>query len=413
VNVLLVPIGSHGDVHPFVGIGLALRARGHRARVIVNPFFGSLVQQAGLELIPIGTSDDYTRLAGNPDLWKPTQGPRVILGAIGEFLRVVYDAIVANHIEGDTVVVASTLAIGARVAQDHRNIPTVTVHLQPSILRSFTDPPTLPGLLLGPRVPHWLMKLQWALLDNLIVDPQAGPTLNAFRKELGLAPAKKILRDYIHSPRRVIGMWPDWYAPPQQDWPEQARLAGFPLYDEAALTPLSPELSDFLKSGPPPIAFTFGSAMWHAHELLEQSARACTLLNARGILLTRHREHLPPRLPANVKHIDFAPFSELLPHCRALVHHGGIGTASQGMKAGIPQLVIPHAHDQLDNATRMSRLGIAGMIQPKKYKSDLVAQTLADLYGSAVVGESCRAIAGRFARADSMGVVCDLVEQAR
>src|SRR5665213_3074240 len=152
--------------------------------------------------------------------------------------------------------------------------------------------------------------------------------------------------------------------------------------------------------------------MWHAHDLLEQSARACTLLGCRGLLLTRHRDHVPSRLPAGVKHVDFAPFSELLPHCQALVHHGGIGTASQGMRAGLPQIILPHAHDQLDNATRMSRLGVARMIQPKRYKSDLIAQTLADLMGDGAVNASCRAVAGKFAGAQSMSVACDLVENA-
>jgi rhamnosyltransferase subunit B len=412
VNVILVPLGSHGDVHPFVGIGLALRARGHRVRVIVNPFFGSLVQQAGLDLIPIGAPEDYTRLAGNPDLWKPTKGSQVVLAGVGHFLRPVYDAIVANQVQGDTVVVASTLALGARVAEEHRNVPTVTVHLQPSILRSYTDPPKLPGMWVGPNVPRWAMALQWKIVDNLIVDPHAAPMLNAFRKELGLAPVKGILRQYIHSPRRAIGMWPEWFAPTQPDWPTQVRLAGFPLYDEAGVSALSPELSEFLKSGSPPIAFTFGSAMWHAHDLLEQSARACTLLGGRGLLLTRHRDNVPSRLPAGVKHVDFAPFSELLPHCRALVHHGGIGTASQAMKAGVPQIVLPHAHDQLDNATRMSRLGLAKIIQPKRYKSDLIAQTLANLTGDSAVTASCRAVAGKFACAQSMSVACDLIENA-
>ena len=71
VNVLLVPLGSHGDVHPFVGIALALRARGHRVKVIGNPYFGSLVEQAGLESVPVGTAEDYTQLAtADPQLWK-------------------------------------------------------------------------------------------------------------------------------------------------------------------------------------------------------------------------------------------------------------------------------------------------------------------------------------------------------
>ncbi|HET6246977.1 MAG TPA: nucleotide disphospho-sugar-binding domain-containing protein [Tepidisphaeraceae bacterium] len=411
MNIILVPIGSHGDVHPFVGIGMALRARGHRVRVIVNPFFGPLVEQAGLELIPLGTTDFYKSMANNPELWKPIRGSKVVFQSIGELVPPVYEAIVANNMPGETAVVASTLALGARVAQDRHQIPTASVHLQPSIFRSHIAPPNLPGIFSGPRVPRWLLKAQWAFIDNVVIDRLACPSLNAFRKELGLPPVRGILRDYIHSPQRVIGMFPAWFAPPQADWPPQTRLTGFPLYDERGIAPLAPELVKFLEEGLPPIAFTFGSAMWHARELLEQSARACTLLGRRGILLTRHRDHLPPRLPAGVKHFDYAPFSELLPRCAALVHHGGIGTSSQGLAAGVPQVIVPHAHDQLDNATRVGKLGVGSMIKPSRYKSDLAAQTLGDLLGSESVAKACREVKGKFAGVDVMGEACGIIEE--
>jgi rhamnosyltransferase subunit B len=334
-----------------------------------------------------------------------------VLQSLGDLIQPAYEAIVANQVAGDTVVVASTLALGARVAQDRQQIPTVSVHLQPSIFRSYFDPAILPGMMLGRGVPRWLMRLQFAIADKFVIDRVTGPPLNAFRKTVGLAPVKGILRQYVHSPQRVIGMFPDWFAAPQPDWPPQAKLTGFPLYDERGVTALSPELLKFLDDGPPPIAFTFGSAMWHARELLEQSARACTLLGRRGILLTRHPENLPPRLPIGVKHFDFAPFSELLPRCCALVHHGGIGTASQGLAAGVPQLVLPHAHDQLDNATRLKRLGVANFIKPERYKSDHVAQALGDLLGSREAAESCRVVAGKFAGTNVMGETCALIEE--
>ena len=92
----------------------------------------------------------------------------------------VYEAIVAHHVPGETVVVASTLALGALVAQERHQIPTVSVHLQPSAFRSYSDPSRMAGLLVGPRVPRWLMKLQWAAIDRWVVDPLVGPGLNAF-----------------------------------------------------------------------------------------------------------------------------------------------------------------------------------------------------------------------------------------
>ena len=212
-------------------------------------------------------------------------------------------------------------------------------------------------------------------------------------------PPKRILRDYLHSPELTIGLFPAWFAPPQADWPPQVKVTGFPLYDERGVSHLSPDLLKFLDEGPPPIAFTFGSAMWEAQDLLEQSARACALLGRRGILLTRHRDHLPAHLPLGVKHADYAPFSELLPRCAALVHHGGIGTASQGLATGVPQLVLPHAHDQLDNATRLARLGVAKFLAPKRYKAERAARAS---WGSCWGVVTLRKIAGRL-RGDLRG----------
>ncbi|HWE93693.1 MAG TPA: nucleotide disphospho-sugar-binding domain-containing protein [Tepidisphaeraceae bacterium] len=410
MNVLLVPLGSHGDVHPFVGLGLALRARGHRVRVIVNPFFGPLVEQAGLEFIPLGTTDYYLRMLDNPDLWKPVKGPRAVFASLAELHRPIYEAVAAHNVPGDTVMASSILAMGARAAQDKLGIPMATIHLQPAVFRSTVNAPKLPGMLLGPWVPAWMIALQWKVIDTFAIDRAIGPSFNAFRKELGLPKVKGFFREYGHSPRRVIGMFPEWFAPSQPGWPLQTRLTGFPLYDERGLEDQAPDLRKFLDEGEPPIAFTFGSAMWHAHELLEQSARACTLLGRRGLLLTRRKEQVPPRLPPGVKHVEYAPFSELLPHCAALVHHGGIGTASQALAAGVPQLVLPHTHDQPDNAARLEKLGVGRTLSPKKYRADRVAQVLADLLGSQRVKESCAAVAKRMAGTNAMEETCELME---
>lgn len=409
MNVLLVALGSHGDVHPFVGIGLGLRARGHRVRVIANPYFGSLIEGVGLELVSLGTAEDYVRTASNPELWRRIRGFRTVLTAIASYIRPMYRVISQNTVPGQTLVVASTLALGARVAQEQLKIPTVTVHLQPSIFRSVIDPPHLQGLYMPPWLPAWAKRAQYRLVD-LLTDPLIAPPLNAFRRELGLAPVHSVLGSYVHSPQRVIGLFPGWYAAPQPDWPAQTRLTGFPLYDERGHSALDPVLAKFLESGEPPIAFTPGSAMWSGHSFLEHAARACQLLGKRGLLLTRHREHLPQSLPDGVIHVDYAPFSELLPRCAALVHHGGIGTTAQALAAGVPQLVVPHAHDQPDNAQRVVSLGVGRKLEPREFRAPLIARVLEELIASIEVKARCRDITRRFVGADAIELTCDLIE---
>jgi rhamnosyltransferase subunit B len=54
VHALLVPCGRHGDVHPFLAPGRALRARGHRVTLLINGYFGPLVRRLGFAAAPPG-----------------------------------------------------------------------------------------------------------------------------------------------------------------------------------------------------------------------------------------------------------------------------------------------------------------------------------------------------------------------
>ena len=94
------------------------------------------------------------------------------------------------------------------------------------------------------------------------------------------------------------------------------------------------------------------------------------------MLLTRHRDHIPRDLPATIRHVDYAPFSQLFPHAAAVVHHGGIGTSAQALAAGVRQLVTPMAHDQPDNAARLVKLGVARSIPVKHVSARRLSNAL-------------------------------------
>jgi rhamnosyltransferase subunit B len=404
-------LGSHGDVHPFIGIGIGLRQRGHRVRIIVNPHFESIVRGVGLEMLPLGTDQEYRALASHPDLWHPMRGPRYVFQQMCTLVPATYQAIAAHYIPGQTLLVHSSLAMGARVAQEKLGIPTATIHLQPAVIRSAILPPLLPGAPLRGWMPVAVRRLAMWLVDRLILDPMIAPQLNQFRATLALPPARNVVHGWWNSPQRAIGLFPDWYAPPQRDWPPQLKLTGFPLYDERGVSSLSAELDEFLREGTPPIAFTPGSAMWKAEEFFRQGAGACDLLGRRGLLLSRHADHVPRDLPKGVIHVPYAPFSELLPRCAALVHHGGIGTTAQAMASGVPQIIMPFSHDQPDNAERAKKLGVAETILPGQFTADRVARVFSEMMDSPFVRDSCRAVAKRFEHNDAIARTCELIEQ--
>ena len=411
---LLITIGSHGDTHPFIGIGEKLRDRGHRVTLVANGHFEPLIRAAGLEFVELGSSEEYLKHIESPDskLWHPLHGFKAVfeLGVL-PLMRKSFEIIKQLYVPGETVVTAHAIVFGARIAEEVLGVPLVTLHLAPAVFRSVGDPPRFVYMQWLKQLPHPMIRGIHRLIDWAVVDPVVAPQLNAFRAELGLPPANRIIHDWWMSRRLVIGLFPDWFAPPQPEWPPQVKLTGFPLYDERGVHRMSPELSAFLDAGPPPVAFTFGSAMTQARPQLEASAEACRLAGLRGLLLTRHRAQVPTNLPEGVRHFDYAPFSELLPRCAALVHHGGIGTTSQAFAAGIPQLVMPLAHDQHDNAARVRRLGVGSEVSPKAYHAQKVAKVLGEMLANRAMADRCRAIANKFKNVDSIATTCDLIEQ--
>ena len=410
-HYLLVTIGSHGDVHPFAGLGAALMRRGHRATLVTNGHFEPMARKLGLDFVEVGTSEEYLRLARNPELWTIKGGFKVVFSSVANLLPRVYDAIVPR-IDSETTVVGSSLALSARVAQEHMGFPMATVHLSPSIFRSSIAPPKLPGLWMPDWLPLWVKRSMWAMGDKLVIDPVIAPTLNEFRAGFGLPPVSRILNEWWHAPDCVIGMFPEWFAPKQADWPKQTVLTGFPLFDERGHEVLPAELEKFLDDRPdePPIAFTPGSAMFFGHEFFDAAVAACRAIGRRGVLLTRHAEQIPTSLPKEVIHVPYAPFSELLPRAAALVHHGGIGTTSQGLFAGVPQLIMTLSHDQFDNALRVKRLGCGDAILPGAFRGPAVAAKLKHLLEDASVAQSCRDVAGRFVGVDALVQTCQVLE---
>ena len=412
MRILMIPVGSAGDVHPHVGIGLALKRRGHDVSVLTNAYFEPLLSRVGLPLVPLGTVDDYRRTLEHPDLWRPHRA----LGVIGEAIRphaTEIARVLRERTRGDPpLLVAHPLAFGARVAQEALGLRLVTLHLQATGFVSRHDT-AVPHVWLR-SVSRWPMPVKRLLVvaGDRLSDQALAPAVHDLCAEFGLPPPRNIVREWWHSPHRVIGLFPDWYAAVQPDWPPQTRLTGFPLYDEGDANPITPELDRWLDAAEPPVVFAPGTANRQAARFFRAGADACRRLGRRGLLLTRFGEQIPDSLPAGVRHAEYAPFGSLLPRAAALVHHGGVGTLAQALRAGCPQLLMPMAFDQPDNAVRLERLGVGRYLRPSRFTGTAVARELETLLGSEDAARACRAIASRFAGLDPVAQTCDLIEAA-
>lgn len=412
MRVLLTPFGSHGDVHPFVGLGLALKARGHDVHFITSPAFRPLIERFGFPFASVGTEEDYHSITRDPDLWHPSRSIRAILGRserLARLMREGYRHLVERHETGNTVIAAGALAFWARVANEKPGVPLATVHLQPSVLPSAIDPPEFATIRMRRWWPRWFRSFLFWVGDHFVVDPMLRPVVNDFRAELGMAPVRRVLSRWLHSPQQILGLFPNWYgnAP---DWPPHLRLAGFVRYDQADEAPMPLEVEVFLREGEPPVVFTFGSAMRQGKPYFAAAVEACRRLGRRGLLLARGADQLPTDLPPTVRHADYAPFSAVFPRAAAVVHHGGIGTSAQGLAAGVPQLVMPLAFDQPDNARRLVGLGVGERLWPRQFIGPNVADVLTRLLGDPKVALRCREVAEWMTHGDPTTLACQWLE---
>src|SRR3954469_12554379 len=119
-HFLLLPFGSHGDIHPFVGIGAGLRARGHRVTMIPSEPYRGLAERHGFEFVPTLTADEDNAMMRHPDLWNPRRGLAGVLDPhlMRKYLPVTFEAIRARYEPGSTVALGSALAFAGRIAQE-------------------------------------------------------------------------------------------------------------------------------------------------------------------------------------------------------------------------------------------------------------------------------------------------------
>ncbi|TWI72278.1 UDP:flavonoid glycosyltransferase YjiC (YdhE family) [Desulfobotulus alkaliphilus] len=392
MRCILIPVGSHGDVHPLLGLGVHLQEEGHEVIVCTCGYFRELVEKCGLRFEEVGTAEDYLDLIASPDLWNPLKSYTYMFRKTGKALmQTQFETISRLHEPGKTLLISSYLAMGARIAQEKLGLPLISVIYQPAALWSIHDTPRYFGMLTGPSVPKFLKRLQgWLLLDGLI-GAVIAPPLNRYRKSLGLAPVRKV-DQWLLSNSFVLAAFPKWFAPAQPDWPRHILHIGFPMWDGMGEKNLPPEVEDFLAQGEAPLVFTPGTANMHAVRFFESARDACVMLGKRAVFLTRFPQQLPENLPASILCHSYLPLSLLLPRATALVHHGGIGTASQAFRAGIPQLIMPMSFDQHDNAERVRRLGAGAFLSPGRFTAPRLAGLLRRICQDLKIRQNCREI---------------------
>jgi rhamnosyltransferase subunit B len=168
-HIILTSIGTDGDVFPYLGLGAALRGRGHRVTLVVAEGYRTLAESNGLEFCPLMTEAENEQLIGHPDFWHPLKGAWVGAQWGSVRLEQQYELFEALAGGGNAVFVASPGLLAARVAAEKFGLPLASIVLQPWMIQSCSAPPVMPA---GLSLPHWAPRpvgdLYWRMFDGIV-----------------------------------------------------------------------------------------------------------------------------------------------------------------------------------------------------------------------------------------------------
>jgi UDP:flavonoid glycosyltransferase YjiC (YdhE family) len=413
-RVVLVTLGSWGDVLPYLAIALGLRDRGHHAILATSLCHRQKVEARGVGFRSVRPDSDWV---ADPALMRRRSHPglgliRVARDWLLPALPETYED-TAAAVEGADLLVSHPLAAyAARLVAEKRRIPWVSTMLVPLGFFSVYDDTKLPLPLvlsvpfrwIGPRLrssmlwcgrraTRFLARPWYRLRAELNLPPatDGNPLGDSHSRELNLALFSKVLADQ------------------QPDWPPQTVITGFPIFPGAGSAGLPPDLTRFLENGPPPLVFTLGTAVGSdAGRFYETSLAAARALGFRAVCVGSG----VPQARENDSHtiaLDYAPYAELFPRAAVIVHHGGIGTTGLAMRSGRPMLVMPRAWDQPDNAARVARLGIARVLPRHRYTAPRVVWELRHLLAEAYT-QRALAVRDQIGPEDGVRAACDAIE---
>lgn len=364
LRYIVVTVGTAGDVYPFLSLALGLKKRGHQVSFVTNTVLAPMAEALGLQAFGTGTAQEYHDMLDDPDLWHPRKSLGVLQRGFVAGCREADDMPEYGPGASPCMVIAHPMAFGivAAFRQQWPAMRVVVAHLAPSSLRSCDNP-----MQFGPfAIPAWFPETWrnwlWRQFDQP-VDEAMLPALNTLRERWGQPAVPHLFEHIYQDADHTLCLFPTWFCPPLAGWPTRLNMGDFQRFDPKPQAALAAELVQFLRSGAAPVVFTPGSAHRHAQVYFRRALQAVQRLGLRAIFLTSHVDHVPADLPASVLWQAYVPLKTLLPQVAALVHHGGIGTTAEALAAGTPQLVLPLAFDQFDNAQRVRRLGVGDFVQ--------------------------------------------------
>lgn len=413
-HIVFATTGSLGDLHPFLALGCEMQRRDYRATIATSAVHKAEVDAAGLGFHHMRPDPEDTPTFHARYMHPVTGGEFVYRQYLGPAIRASYDDLLTATEGADLLVSQTLMALAAPLVAAKTGIAWVSAVLQPMSFFSVYDRPNyLPNAVawacarspvFHERVLHYVKKHT----ENWLLP------IRELGLELGIVDQKHPLYEGQHAPLRALAMFSPLMGTAQPDWPASAVQTGTALYQPAAAAP-PVSLTQFLECRSTPLViFTLSSASSNdAGDFYAESLKAASALGLRALLvmggLAKHAS-LPEPLPALAFRIDYVAFETVFVHAAVIVHSGGSATSFKALQAGKPQLVVPHAHDQRDNALRLQHLGVATVISRRRPGWKTLRNALQAVLANTTMGEKAAAVAAQARDEDGVQAACNTLE---
>ena len=356
MRITVLTYGSRGDVQPFLALSLRLAEKGHSVKLAAPFRFKHFVEEQGVDFVPLaGDPEDLSRRLNNAGhnfvkLLNELTNHAVEIGA--DVWRQTEEACR----DADLILHTFTHAVGAHTLAREKNIPDVHIQTFPM----FTPTGDYPNITMPYSMPRVLnrfthqfsAKLTWWV-------SRVG--FERVRRRAGL-PKKKLYWPFDRDPRRprtpILCAWSPSLLSPSSDWPPHVHITGYYFFPHDNIYRAPAELLSFLQQGKPPVCVTFGSMVNRdrkrihriVHETLVQTGNRGIVLSGWGGVQDVSSQDL--------LYFEAIPHEWLLPRCKTVIHHGGAGTTGAGLRAGIPNIVVPFMGDQPFWGERVHAMGV-------------------------------------------------------
>jgi len=408
MNITILTYGSRGDVQPFLPLSLGLMVRGHSVKLAAPSRFKTLVEGYGIQFVPLaGEPEELSRQMNNAG-FNPVAMIRDFMQHAIEIGADVIRQVEEASKDADLIIHTFAHAVGAHTLAREMHIPDIHIQTFPM----FTPTGDYPNVTLPD------FKLRILNRFTHLISQKIAWWISVFGYEQvcrrgGLARRKLYFpfdKDPLRPPTPILCAWSPSILPPSKEWPSQVHVTGYYFFDTDHTYQPPAELQNFLDAGESPICVSFGSMVNRDVERIDKVVRdALAQTNNRGIILSGWST-MKNNAFDNLLYLDAVPHDWLLPRCKMIIHHGGAGTTSAGLRAGIPNVVVPFTADQPFWGRRVRAVGAGPKpILVKKLSVVNLMHAIAEA-GDHVVRKSAQDIGQRIGSEDGVMQAVKLIE---